>query len=164
MKSINFIFFFLSFFFFLGNIHVAFSLIMFLLKYYNTADIPLDLLKHCPGLASTLDPFNDSPVHALSCCSKSVFPSICQLGFWQRWVYDCVYISTFFVFLFLFFFHFNFFSIIHSLASVSLLTGIDVAACAANQVTIDVENQECTHGDKNDLTEIRSGKQSTNTR
>ena len=43
---------------------------------------------------------------------------------------------------------------------MSLLTGIDVAACAANQVTIDVENQECTHSDKNDLTEIRSGKHS----
>ena len=50
------------------------------------------------------------------------------------------------------------YSIIHALAYVSVLTGIDVAGCTANQVIIDVQNQECGQRDRNDLTAIRSGK------
>ncbi|GMN73494.1 hypothetical protein TIFTF001_055349, partial [Ficus carica] len=90
--------------------------------------IPLDLLKHCPGLAITVDQVNKSPLLALSRCSKSLFPSRCQLGFWQRWVYD----ST-------------------------VLTDIDVAGCATKQIALDVQNQQCTQSDKNDFTAIRSG-------
>ena len=60
---------------------------------YDTTDIPLDLLKHCPRLAITAISDKESPVHALSCCPKSMFRSGFQLGFWQRWLYDCEYIS-----------------------------------------------------------------------
>ena len=53
--------------------------------------------------------------------------------------------------------------IIHSLSPFLLsLTGIDVAGCTANQVTIDLQNQEFTQIDNTDLTAIiRSGKANT---
>ncbi|GMN55663.1 hypothetical protein TIFTF001_024774 [Ficus carica] len=90
--------------------------------YRHNFDIPLDLLDDCPRLAITVSQYNRSPVWALSRCPQSIFPSGFRLGFWQRWLYDC----------------------------------IDVAGCTANQVIIEVQNQECAQRDKNDLTAIRS--------
>ncbi|GMN43798.1 hypothetical protein TIFTF001_012995 [Ficus carica] len=59
----------------------------------NIFDTPLDLLEHCPGLAITADQYNQSPVWTFSCRPKSVLLSGCQLGFWQRWVYDRIDIA-----------------------------------------------------------------------
>ncbi|XP_062093005.1 uncharacterized protein LOC133798621 [Humulus lupulus] len=51
-------------------------------------DIALNLLEHCPRLATTAYAQWKSPVVALA--KSAVLASLGQLNFWQRWIYNCI--------------------------------------------------------------------------
>ncbi|XP_048325369.2 uncharacterized protein LOC107413233 isoform X1 [Ziziphus jujuba] len=60
--------------------------------YMRSFDVAWELLKHCPRLAVTVDRFGKPPIYALANLA-SAFLSGCRLRFWQKWIYDCIYID-----------------------------------------------------------------------
>ncbi|XP_060673750.1 uncharacterized protein LOC107404058 [Ziziphus jujuba] len=60
--------------------------------YMQSFDVAWELLKHCPRLAVTPDRFGIPPIYALANL-PSAFLSGCRLRFWQKWIYDCIYID-----------------------------------------------------------------------
>ncbi|XP_065867834.1 uncharacterized protein [Euphorbia lathyris] len=57
-------------------------------------DISLDLLRHCPSLATKTkkEKVSNVPIYTISCLSD-LFPSGNQYVFWKQWIYSCIQVQ-----------------------------------------------------------------------